>query len=422
MEILDKNKAMRGLFRRYGGYLSEYEGISVPRLEAMINEGRAVILGNPSHKNVTPVIIGQPARIKVNANIGTSSFVCSFEDEFLKLKTAEKAGADTFMDLSTAGDLDKIRMEMINRSRLPIGTVPLYAVAEGYIDEGRLPEDIDMNEVFEEIEKQAEEGVDFMTVHTGIDMAAAAAAQKGRALGIVSRGGSMIARWMAKNGKENPLLTGFDRILEIALKHNVTLSLGDGLRPGAIQDAGDAAQWAEAAILGDQVSQARQAGVGCMVEGPGHVPLSEVASQMKTMKRLVLGAPLYILGPLTIDVAVGHDHIAGAIGAAAAGIAGADFFCYLTPAEHLTLPEAKDVKEGVIASRIAAYTADTALGRPYAVKAQNDMANARKKLDWEAMKACALDPDTVEERKPLKGGGECAMCGEFCSIKLGNIK
>lgn len=422
MEILDKNKAMRGLFRRYAGDLSEYEGISVSRLEAMINEGRSVMLGNPSHKNVTPVIIGQPARIKVNANIGTSRFVCSFEDEFLKLKTAEKAGADTFMDLSTAGDLDKIRMEMISRSGLPIGTVPLYAVAEGYIAKGRLPEDIDMNEVFEEIEKQAEEGVDFMTVHTGIDMAAAAAARKGRALGIVSRGGSMIARWMAKNGKENPLLTGFDKILKIALKHNVTLSLGDGLRPGAIQDAGDAAQWAEAAILGDQVSQARKAGVGCMVEGPGHVPLSEVASQMKTMKRLVFGAPLYILGPLTIDVAVGHDHIAGAIGAAAAGIAGADFLCYLTPAEHLTLPEARDVKEGVIASRIAAYTADTALGRPYALKAQNDMANARKKLDWEAMKACALDSDTVEERKPLKGGGECAMCGEFCSVKLGNIE
>lgn len=418
MTLFDKNSFLKKSFDKFSKVLSAYEDIPSAELAQMINSGRAVLLCNPNHKNVKPVIIGQPARIKVNANIGTSGHVCSVAEEYKKLEIAESAGADTVMDLSTAGDLHKIRKEMLARSSLPLGTVPLYAVAEKYISKGKLPEDMDMDEIFDEVERQAEDGVDFMTIHTGLSLRGVRSAYKERTLGIVSRGGSIMARWMMKHNKENPLMTDFDRLLKIALKHNVTLSLGDGLRPGALCDAGDFAQWNEAAMLGEEVLKARQAGVCCMVEGPGHVGLNEVASQMITMKKLVHGAPLYILGPLVVDTAVGYDHIAGAIGGAIACAAGADYLCYLTPAEHLTLPNGKDVKDGVIASRIAAHAADVALGRSYAVKAQNGMAVARKKLDWQAMKNFALDPQSITDRKDDKDKSECAMCGEFCSVKL----
>lgn len=422
MSIFQKNQILKSLFLENSETLSSYENITVDLIKNHIDEGRMVLLCNPNHKNVKPTLIGQPARIKVNANIGVSAHICSPEEEFKKLVIAEKAGADTVMDLSVAGDIRLIRKEILARTSLPVGTVPLYAVAWRSINKGLLPEEIDMEEVFDEIECQAQEGVDFMTIHTGLDIRGITAAYEARALGIVSRGGSIIARWMMKNNRENPLMTEFDRILKIAKKYNVTLSLGDGLRPGALADAGDVAQWAETAILGEQVLLARKEGVQCMVEGPGHVPLSEVASQMKTMKRLVHNAPLYILGPLVTDVAAGYDHIAGAIGGAVACMAGADFLCYLTPAEHLTLPNVEDVKNGVIASKIAAIAADTAIGRTYAINAQNNMANARKNLDWEAMKLCALDPEMIEERKDDKNKQECAMCGEFCSVKLGNMK
>lgn len=422
MSIFAKNQILKSLFLEHSEILSRYEDMSVDSIGNHIDDGRVVLLCNPNHRNVKPTLIGQPTRIKVNANIGVSAHICSPEEEFKKLAIAEKAGADTVMDLSIAGDIRLIRKEILARTSLPVGTVPLYSVAQRFIASGKLPEDIDMEEVFDEIERQAQEGVDFMTIHTGLDMRGVTAAYNGRVLGIVSRGGSIIARWMMKNNRENPLMTEFGRLLKIAKKYNVTLSLGDGLRPGALTDAGDAAQWAETAILGEQVLSARKEGVQCMVEGPGHVALSEVASQMKTMKKLVHNAPLYILGPLVADVAVGYDHIAGAIGGATACMAGADFLCYLTPAEHLTLPNSEDVKNGVMASRIAAIAADTGLGRTYAVNAQNSMASARKNLDWEAMKLCALDPAMIDSRKDDKNKKECAMCGEFCSVKLGNME
>ena len=373
-----------------------------------------VLLANINHKNVKPVLIGQPAKIKVNANIGTSPLICSHAEEMEKLQVLEKAGADTYMDLSIGGDLDSIRKDMISSSSLPIGTVPLYAAAKRNTDKGKTVEQLDFEEVFEEIEKQAEMGVDFMTIHTGITEEAAAFAEQNRILGVVSRGGSMISRWVLKNKKENPLLTEFDRIINIAKKYNVTLSLGDSLRPGATFDAGDFPQFYEVSVLGMQAKAAQEKGVQVMIEGPGHVSLDAVESQVKTIKRLTNNAPLYILGPLVIDNSPGYDHISGAIGAAAACVAGADFLCYLTPAEHLTLPNKEDVHNGVMASKIAAMAGDTALKRKYAVDMQNNMSIMRQKLDWQGMKKYALDKDVIDERRGNhKDKAECAKTEQF---------
>ena len=417
--MLSKNQNLHALFNANIENLVKNEFITKEVITEGINNSTMVLLANINHKNVKPVLIGQPAKIKVNANIGTSPLICSHAEEMEKLQVLEKAGADTYMDLSIGGDLDNIRKDMISSSNLPIGTVPLYAAAKRNTDKGKTIEQLDFEEVFEEIEKQAEMGVDFMTIHTGITEEAAAFAEKNRILGVVSRGGSMISRWVLKNKKENPLLTEFDRIINIAKKYNVTLSLGDSLRPGATFDAGDFPQFYEVSVLGMQAKVAQEKGVQVMIEGPGHVSLDAVESQVKTIKRLTNNAPLYILGPLVIDNSPGYDHIAGAIGAAAACVAGADFLCYLTPAEHLTLPNKEDVHNGVMASKIAAMAGDTALKRKYAVDMQNNMSIMRQKLDWQGMKKYALDKDVIDERRGThKDKEECAMCGEFCSVKL----
>jgi phosphomethylpyrimidine synthase len=294
---------------------------------------------------------------------------------------------------------------------LPLGTVPIYAVAQRYIANERDPVRMSGAELLEEVERQAEQGVDFMTVHCGLTRRGAALARSGeRILGIVSRGGALLARWMAENGRENPLLEEFDRILSIARKHNVVLSLGDGLRPGAGSDAGDAAQWDEVAAMAELASRARQAGVQVMIEGPGHVPLHLIEAQIRTMKRLCGGAPLYVLGPLTTDIAAGHDHIAGAIGGALAGYFGADYLCYLTPAEHLSLPTAADVRQGVLASLLAAHSAEVALGRRQALERNDAMSRARAALDWKAMGRLALDPDQVASRREGCEPGKNAPC------------
>ena len=417
--MLSKNQNLHALFNANIENLVKNEFITKEVITEGINNSTMVLLANINHKNVKPVLIGQPAKIKVNANIGTSPLICSHAEEMKKLQVLEKAGADTYMDLSIGGDIDNIRKDMISSSYLPIGTVPLYAAAKRNTDKGKTIEQLDFEEVFEEIEKQAEMGVDFMTIHTGITEEAAAFAEKNRILGVVSRGGSMISRWVLKNKKENPLLTEFDRIINIAKKYNVTLSLGDSLRPGATFDAGDFPQFYEVSVLGMQAKAAQEKGVQVMIEGPGHVSLDAVESQVKTIKRLTNNAPLYILGPLVIDNSPGYDHIAGAIGAAAACVAGADFLCYLTPAEHLTLPNKEDVHNGVMASKIAAMAGDTALKRKYAVDMQNNMSIMRQKLDWQGMKKYALDKDVIDERRGNhKDKEECAMCGEFCSVKL----
>jgi phosphomethylpyrimidine synthase len=418
--MLEEKSALGMMWRRFGAEAASAEGLDPADVESALSRGTMVLLGNPGHAGVVPTLVGQPASIKVNANIGTSPMINDPAVEMHKLREAARAGAHTVMDLSTGGDLDAIRRGMLAECGLPLGTVPIYAVAQRYIAQDRDPVRMSGDELLEEIERQAEQGVDFMTVHCGLTRRGAVLARSGeRILGIVSRGGALLARWMAENGKENPLLLEFDRILSIARRHNVVLSLGDGLRPGAGTDAGDAAQWDEVGVLAELAMRSRQAGVQVMIEGPGHVPLHLVEAQIRTMKRLCGGAPLYVLGPLTTDIAAGHDHIAGAIGGALAGYFGADFLCYLTPAEHLSLPTIADVRQGVLASLLAAHSAEVALGRRQALERNDAMSRARAALDWGAMARLALDPDQVAlRRKDSETTEECAMCGQFCAVKL----
>lgn len=421
MTLFSQNLALSQVFAEHGDSLACEEGLNTHSIKTAIESGTMVLLGNPSHPSLQPVLVGQPAKIKVNANIGTSPMHNAPDEELEKLSIALTAGADTIMDLSIAGDLTAIRETMIAACPRPIGTVPLYSVAQRYINAGKDPANMDPEEIFEEIERQAEQGIDFMTVHCGItERAAAWASEPGdRVMGIVSRGGSILARWMRTHRKENPLLTGYEKIVTISRKHNVTLSLGDGLRPGAGADAGDPAQWEEVIMLGRLAQQARKDGVQCMIEGPGHVRLHEVDAQIQGIKSAGKGTPLYVLGPLVIDSCPGYDHIAGAIGGACAVRAGADFLCYLTPAEHLTLPGKEDVRSGVLASRIAAQAGEVALGRPRALARENAISRARSALDWKAMQESAIDPAMVCSKRAEHAHEEvCAMCGEFCAVKM----
>ena len=426
MSIITQNAALQGLLAAHLPALAEYEGLTPEAITSAIEAGTMVLLGNPNHANVKPILVGQPSRVKVNANIGTSPFQNHPGCEMRKLEVAQEAGADTVMDLSIAGDLVAIRKDMLSRTPLPLGTVPLYSVAQRYIDKDRDPADIDPEELFAEVEMQAEQGVDFMTLHCGLTRRGAEWAARGeRALGIVSRGGSILARWMLKNDKENPLLTGYDRLLELARKYNVTLSLGDGLRPGAGCDAGDAAQWEEVMTLGALAKRGLEYGVQCMIEGPGHVPLNQVAANMEVQKSICMGAPFYVLGPLVTDIAPGYDHITAAIGGAVAAASGAAFLCYVTPAEHLALPNVDDVKQGIVASKIAAHAADIAKGIPHARDIDDKMGDARRVLDWDAQFACALDPETAkairDARLPEDDHSDtCSMCGKFCAVRSMN--
>ena len=415
-----QNSALSGLLDKHLTNLAEEEQLAPESIVEAIEAGTMVLLGNPAHPNLKPILVGQPSRIKVNANIGTSPLCNCPSTEERKIKAALDAGADTVMDLSIAGDLDALRLGMLKACPLPLGTVPLYAVGQQILDAELDIATMQPDALFAEIAKQAEQGVDFITVHCGLSKRGADMAVKNnRVLGIVSRGGSMLARWMLENNRENPLLEYYDRLLDICRPYNVTLSLGDGLRPGAGVDAGDAAQWEEVINLGQLAKYALERGVQCMIEGPGHVPLNQVRTQIQGIKRLTNNAPLYVLGPLCCDSAPGYDHIAGAIGGAMGVEAGVDFLCYLTPAEHLTLPDEADVRAGVMASRVAAHVGEVALGRPAAVAREAAMNAARKALDWEAMSKAALDPQMLEKRREDHKTEEvCAMCGKFCSVKM----
>ncbi|WP_411330284.1 phosphomethylpyrimidine synthase ThiC [Desulfovibrio desulfuricans] len=415
-----QNSALSGLLDKHLTNLAEKEQLAPESIVEAIEAGTMVLLGNPAHPNLKPILVGQPSRIKVNANIGTSPLCNCPATEERKIKAALDAGADTVMDLSIAGDLDALRLGMLKACPLPLGTVPLYAVGQQILDAELDIATMQPDALFAEIAKQAEQGVDFITVHCGLSKRGAEMAVKNnRVLGIVSRGGSMLARWMLENNRENPLLEYYDRLLDICRPYNVTLSLGDGLRPGAGVDAGDAAQWEEVINLGQLAKYALERGVQCMIEGPGHVPLNQVRTQIQGIKRLTNNAPLYVLGPLCCDSAPGYDHIAGAIGGAMGVEAGVDFLCYLTPAEHLTLPDEADVRAGVMASRVAAHVGEVALGRPAAVAREAAMNAARKALDWEAMSKAALDPQMLEKRREDHKTEEvCAMCGKFCSVKM----
>ena len=418
--ILSRNAALRGLLDQHLAALSQEEGLAPETITSAIEAGSMVLLGNPAHAGLAPIVVGQPSRIKVNANIGTSPLCNCLHTEKRKLAVALEAGADTVMDLSIAGDLDAIRTGMLAACPRPLGTVPMYSVGQQILDNDRDIASMQPDDLFAEIEKQARQGVDFMTVHCGLTKRGAEMAVKqDRVMGVVSRGGSMLARWMLENGKENPLLEYFDRLIDVCRQFNVTLSLGDGLRPGAGVDAGDAAQWEEVITLGRLAKYALEQGVQCMIEGPGHVPMNQVRTQIQGIKRLTNNAPLYVLGPLCCDSAPGYDHIAGAIGGALGVEAGVDFLCYLTPAEHLTLPNEEDVRAGVMASRVAAHVGEVALGRERAVRREATMNAGRKALDWDMMREAALDPQQLDKRREdLKHEDVCAMCGKFCAVKM----
>jgi phosphomethylpyrimidine synthase len=418
MTLLDAAKA--GEITPEMEQAAEYDGVSPEEICRKLADGSVVIPKNRL-RTFEARAIGQGLSTKINANIGTSASHASLPEELEKLRTAIEAGADAVMDLSTGGDIDVILAGMIEHSSVMIGTVPIYRSISRLFAGGLTCGDLTKDALFADIEHEALMGVDFMTLHCGITTRTLDALDKSnRIMGMVSRGGSLMAEWMNLHGKENPLYEHFDRLLEIARQYDVTLSLGDGLRPGSICDAEDRAQLSELIVLGELVERSRKAGVQVMVEGPGHVPLNRIAADMKLQKRLCNNAPYYVLGPLPTDIAPGYDHIVGAIGGAIAAAAGADFLCYVTPAEHLGLPTVQDVREGVIASRIAAHIGDLEKGVAGAWEKNESMSRARRRFDWEAMFQQALDPVKARRVRCLtedKDRDVCTMCGELCAIK-----
>jgi phosphomethylpyrimidine synthase len=398
------------------------EGVPAELIRSGMEQGTVVVARNRRRKNVRPLAIGAGLRIKVNANIGTSRDHHELEEELAKLRVCEAAGADTVMDLSTGGPLRELRRAMIANTTLPIGTVPIYQAMVDVVESGRKMVEMEPEELFACIEEQAREGVDFMTVHCGVTRASLERIQReGRVLDVVSRGGALTVGWMRYNEAENPLYEQFDRVVELARQYEIVLSLGDGLRPGCLADATDRGQIEELVTLGELCQRARARGVQVMIEGPGHVPLHQVAANVQLQKRLCHGAPFYVLGPLVTDVAPGYDHITAAIGGALAGAAGADFICYVTPSEHLRLPTVEDVRQGVIAARIAGHAADIARGLAGAMTWDRNMAEARKDLDWERQLALAIDPERARELRaqiPPSDRDTCSMCGELCAIKI----
>ena len=416
-------KARSGMFSEEMEICAAEEGVEVEYIRQGVADGTIVICRNVNHKTIKPLVIGRGLRTKVNANIGTSKDNNDPAAELEKLHVACKAGADAVMDLSTGGDLASIRKAVMEQSTVAIGTVPIYQAAVKILGEKKAISEMSPDDMFAVIEENGRDGVDFITVHCGVNRESVAAVeQQGRVLGIVSRGGSMIANWMRCNSRENPLYEEYDRLLAIAHRYDMVLSLGDGLRPGAIHDATDRGQISELIILGELAARARDAGVQVMIEGPGHVPITEVEANISLQKKLCQGAPFYVLGPLPTDIAPGYDHITSAIGGAIAGAAGADFLCYVTPAEHLRLPTLADVRDGVIASRIAAHIADIAKGIKGAEEQDRKMSLCRKNFDWQGQVDLSIDPEkTVALLEKSKSANEegCTMCGEFCAIKLG---
>ncbi len=407
---------------------AEREKISPDLLRQGIADGTTVLPVNRNRCCARPAAIGPGLRIKVNANIGSSTDDPTFEGVLARLHAALDAGADAIMDLSTAGDLDASRRAVLANSPISVGTVPIYQAAIETAARGGIAS-MSADALFSIIEKHAEDGVDFITVHCGVTRETSRLAlDGGRLTGVVSRGGAFTICWMQANERENPLYERFDDLLDICRTHDVTLSLGDGLRPGCLADGTDRAQLAELSILGELVLRARAAGVQAMVEGPGHLPLDQIVANVQLEKRLCHGAPFYVLGPLVTDVSPGYDHITGAIGGALAGMAGADFLCYLTPAEHLALPDLDEVRKGVIASRIAAHAADIVRLGPRARRWDDDMARARAGLDWESQYRLAIDPQRARSRhQPVPSGAEgpagankttCSMCGPYCVFAL----
>jgi len=397
-------------------HIAEKEGVETDFIIQGLADGEITIPANVNHTNLIPCGIGKGLRTKVNANIGTSSDFCDLNMELRKLQTAIDFGADTVMDLSTGGDISAVRRAILSASTVPVGTVPIYQAGIEAIENHGAIVNMSVDEIFAVIEEHAKDGVDFMTVHCGVTQESLARLKKqGRTTDIVSRGGAFLIGWMLHNDKENPLYQYYDRLLDLALEYDFTLSLGDGLRPGCLADATDRAQIEELIILGELVERSREAGVQAMVEGPGHLPLNQITTNVQLEKSLCRGAPFYVLGPLVTDVGAGYDHITAAIGGAIAAAAGADFLCYVTPTEHLSLPGIEDVKEGVIASRIAAHAADIAKGVKGAKEWDEQMSRARKALDWKTQAKLSLDQ--VHSRIPASGE-TCSMCGKYCAMAI----
>ncbi len=397
------------------------EGVDPAFILEGLAKGTLCLPVNPYHRNLEPCAIGKGLRTKVNANLGTSSDYGSLETELEKLRVAVEYGSDTVMDLSTGEDIPGMRRAIVAHSPVAVGTVPIYQAAVEAIDKYGAIVDMTPDDLFRVIEDNARDGVDFMTVHCGITMVVVERLKRQRRVtDVVSRGGTFLIGWMLHNGKENPLYEHYDRLLDLARAYDFTLSLGDGLRPGSLADATDRPQIEELITLGELVERAWKAGVQVMVEGPGHIPLDQIETNMRLQKTLCKGAPFYVLGPLVTDIGAGYDHITSAIGGALGAIYGADYLCYVTPSEHLGLPDAEDVKLGVIASRIAGHAADIVKGVKGAAEWDLEMARARKSLDWEKQARLSLDPKRAfavrSRHAPL--GKACSMCGKYCAMDL----
>ena len=406
--------------------VAQEEKMDINVLKERVANGTIAICANINHKNLHPYGVGEGLCTKVNANIGTSSAFPDPEPEIEKLNIAIAAGAHSVMDLSTGNNIDASRRAILDNSTVMVGTVPIYQATVTAIKERGAVVKMTEDDLLHTIEKQAKDGADFMTIHCGVTMDVINRMRaEGRYMDVVSRGGSFITGWMLYNEKNNPLYERYDDILDICAKYDVTMSLGDGLRPGCLADATDHAQIQELLNLGGLVKRAWDRGVQVMVEGPGHVPLDQVAANMKVQQSICMGAPFYVLGPLVTDIAPGYDHITGAIGGAVAAMNGAAFLCYVTPAEHLALPNVDDVRQGIIASKIAAHAADIAKGIPGAREMDDRMADARRNLDWEEQFACAMDPKTArairDDRLPEDDHSDtCSMCGKFCAVRSMN--
>ncbi|RJP77356.1 MAG: phosphomethylpyrimidine synthase ThiC [Candidatus Zixiibacteriota bacterium] len=417
------SQALEGIITPEMGAVAQDEGMDPEILRQKIAAGRAVIPKNRGRDFLFVKGIGEGLRTKVNANLGTSAEHADVDEEIVKLQVAVASGADSVMDLSTGGDLEAIRTAILEKSCVMVGTVPIYGAAARLMQQDKQIVQMTADGLFEEIERQCRQGIDYITVHCGITRRSLEVLERTpRVAGIVSRGGSILALWMKHHRKENPLYEHYDRLLEIAYEYDVTLSLGDGLRPGAIADAGDRAQFEELVTLGDLARRAKARGVQAMIEGPGHVPLDQVQANIQMEKTICDGAPFYVLGPLTTDVAPGYDHITSAIGGAIAAAAGADFLCYVTPAEHLRLPTVAEVREGVFAARIAAHSGDLAKGIPGAADWDRKMSQARAALDWEGMYSLAMDGDLARSKRRQSEAYDqivCTMCGKLCSINMG---
>jgi phosphomethylpyrimidine synthase len=417
--VTQMHHARRGTTTPEMTFVAEREGLPAEEIRAEVARGRMIIPANVRHETLEPMAIGLRARVKINANIGNSPTSSSLEEEVDKLRLAVRWGADTVMDLSTGKRIDETRQAIIAQSTVPIGTVPIYQV----IAEGGDVEELTAEDLLEAIAHQAGQGVDYMTIHAGVRLRHLPLVQH-RVTGIVSRGGGLLARWMVHHRRENPLYERFDDVLEIARRHDVTLSLGDGLRPGCLADASDRAQLAELDTLGELTRRAWERDVQVMVEGPGHIPMDQLEANVRRQQEVCQEAPFYTLGPLVTDVAPGYDHITSAIGAAIVGWHGTSMLCYVTPKEHLGLPNADDVKQGLIAYRIAAHAADVARGRPGARDWDDALSRARFAFDWNEQFRLALDPETARAMHDetlsddyFKHAEFCSMCGpRFCPM------